>query len=49
MSDFDDEDDELENDSSPFDCESCAGSGYDSQDGGQCEDCYGTGDSREAD
>lgn len=43
--DFDDE--ELEDDSSPYDCESCGGSGYDSMDGGQCEDCYGTGDSRE--
>ena len=50
MQEYDDvPDDEMDEESSQFDCESCGGSGYDSQDGGQCEDCYGTGDSREAD
>lgn len=42
-------DDELEDDSSPFDCPACGGTGYDPKDGGQCEGCYGTGDIQEAD
>ena len=40
MADYDDEWD----DSSPTDCKSCSGSGYDGLDGGQCVDCCGTGD-----
>ncbi|WP_167247744.1 hypothetical protein [Acinetobacter sp. Tr-809] len=50
----DDLDDDLEEeepypDYSPNDCESCSGTGIDAMDGGQCEDCLGTGEKGELD
>ncbi|WP_143268097.1 hypothetical protein [Azospirillum agricola] len=38
----------FEGEFSEEDCPTCNGSGYDPQDGGQCEDCYGTGIAGEA-